>query len=264
MKAKSADFEFIAEILRSALSPDANATIQTALTRYQKRPSTRTKRKLVALMEREIRYAGSSDLAYFFRSVWKGDGGIPADKLILDVGKKLGVKLRPLGPPEAKLERLVKAVAEKELLKMEPEAQRQLFEEQRLGADRTRQVLAHLKRTAPVVSLPLLMRLIGQESVEKIVTAMVIRVIGAFVGRQGAQHLFQALATRFPWWADWIGPVAWGLSGIWLVYDIQGPAYRKTIPVLLYLGLIQMRETANDSEFEDEFDLDVSANDPEE
>ena len=45
-----------------------------------------------------------------------------------------------------------------------------------------------------------------------------------------------------PWWLQWIGPAAWTLSVGWTALDLQGPAMRKTIPIVLYLGLCSMRE----------------------
>jgi len=34
----------------------------------------------------------------------------------------------------------------------------------------------------------------------------------------------------------------WVLSGTWLAIDLQGPAYRKTVPICLYLGVVAMRD----------------------
>ena len=63
-----------------------------------------------------------------------------------------------------------------------------------------------------------------------------------------AEELFKNLAARFPWWAEWLGPIVWGLSLGWLAIDLQGSANRKTIPVLLYLGIVGLRDGPEDGE----------------
>ncbi|WP_279465177.1 hypothetical protein [Aeromonas veronii] len=73
-------------------------------------------------MDKQIRYYGSSDVAYAVRSVFSSssDGGISSLELIEDVCKKLKINLKHGGSMEGRLERLVSAVVEKELLSKKP------------------------------------------------------------------------------------------------------------------------------------------------
>jgi uncharacterized protein YaaW (UPF0174 family) len=77
--------------------------------------------------------------------------------------------------------------------------------------------------------------------VEGLIKRIIFGTIARIIGQQLAQRLFSFVAGRFPWWLAWIGPAAWSLSIGWTAFDLQGPALRKTMPIVLYLGLCSMR-----------------------
>lgn len=239
-----ADFEFIVGVLDSNVNFADDLGMQRALRAYRRNPSEENRRALTGLLEREYRYAGSSDLAYFARWATRREPGVAAQEIVSDVAGKLGVKLRMLGSFEAKLERLVKTVVEREITSMSEEEQQDLLLAHGAGQDVAKQVKKRLKRHGPAAVLPLLLTIVGAEASERIVTSMVVRQISWVLGREAARELVARLGARFPWWADWVGPLAWSVSGTLLTLDIQGPAYRKTIPVTLYLGLIGLRRHA--------------------
>lgn len=242
LSAADADLEFIIGVLRNPLAFSADHVMEEALSKYDRERSDDAKQALAKLIDREIRYAASSDVAYLVRWLWTDDAGIRPEKVLTDVARKLNVKLRSIGSFEAKLQRLVEAVVEKELLRMTPEEQQELLTSQGVGISKTEELLKHLKQKGPLTGVPLLISLAGREAGERIATALVVRVITVVVGRHAAAQLIRNLAARFPWWADWIGPAAWALTGAWVAHDLQGPAFRKTIPVTLYLGLIMLRD----------------------
>jgi len=96
--------------------------------------------------------------------------------------------------------------------------------------------------------LPLLLSVLGPEITATIVQGLAITTIAAFMGRKAAEELFKNLIARFPWWAEWLGPIVWGLSWGWLAIDLQGASNRKTIPVLLYLGIVGLRDGPEEGE----------------
>ncbi|MNP77743.1 hypothetical protein D3C76_1752300 [compost metagenome] len=49
------------------------------------------------------------------------------------------------------------------------------------------------------------------------------------------------MVKRNPW-LNALGPWMWALSAAWLAFDVQGPAYRKTVPICLYLGVVGLRD----------------------
>lgn len=241
-KASLADFELIVGQLDSNVNFADDLRLQRTLAAYRRYRSEKHKRALVELIEREYRYAGSADLAYFFRRIAGREPGPSVDQIIADVARKLDVKVRLIGSVPDKLERLTSAVVERGILKLSDEEQRRLFLEHGTGLEPTKELRRRLKRHGPVAALPVLLSALGPEAAEKVVASLMVRQIGRIVGRDGGRRVVERVATRFPWWVEWIGPVAWLTSGALLTIDIQGPAYRKTIPITLYLGLMVLRE----------------------
>ncbi len=80
--------------------------------------------------------------------------------------------------------------------------------------------------------------------VEGIIKNVIFGTITRLLGRQLSARLFEMVAARFPWWVRWVGPASWAVSIGWTVLDLQGPAMRKTIPMVLYLGLCSIRQRA--------------------
>lgn len=248
VKANVADFEFLVGTLDSYVNLSSDTKMREGLEELRDDASESMKMELSRLLEGEIRYAGSAELAYFCRWLFADEAGVSTDEIVGDVAGKLGVKLRMIGPTEAKIERLVKAVVEKQFLDLSPEQQREMLREQGIGKGVIDEILKRLKEHGKVAAIPILLQIIGREAVEKIVTTVVIRVIAGVMGRDAAKQLIMHLATKFPWWAEWIGPVAWGITAGWVALDVQGPAYRKTIPAMLYLGLVGLRDGPEDGD----------------
>lgn len=198
---------------------------------------------LLHTLEREIRYLGSSDIAYAFRKLWsdKQLAGVSVFEMIEDVSRQLKIKQKHFGTVEARLERLVRATAEKTFFKLSPEQQRELFEKAGVGKKQTEEFFEKLKGNK-VLFIPVLLAVAGPELTKDIVLGLAISVAAIYLGREGAKALLASLITKFPWWAEWLGPIVWGLSLGWLAIDLQSAAYRKTIPILLYLGIVGLRD----------------------
>lgn len=101
---------------------------------------------------------------------------------------------------------------------------------------------AFLARSAGVFALPMLIEAFNIVIVQGLIKTIIFGTIAKIIGSQLAGRLFAFLVARMPWWVSWIGPAAWTLSLGWTAFDLQGPAKRKTIPVVLYLGLCSLRE----------------------
>lgn len=241
-KAQDADYEFLIECLRSPINFCRDRELRTLYASFRQAPTAASRGALVSRIEHEIRYAGSSDLMYALRRVFADEAGVGVDEIVRDVARHLKVRLRPFGTPEARLRRLTMAVAERAVLKLSEEQQRELLSRHNVGPELQDEVIAQLKSKGKVAVLPALLAVLGRETVENLVPSIIISVLGPFIGHETAKKLIQALLARFPWWSEWLGPIVWGISGAWLAIDLQGPAYRKTIPALLYCGLISLRD----------------------
>lgn len=249
LKCDVEDYAILISQIDSYVNLTSDKELQGLLMSYAHEPSSSNKKALVEAVEREIRYVGSAEVAYAIRKVIKGEvpAGVSMREIIDDVSKKLKVAQRPLGSIEARLERLVKAAAEKTFLSMSPEQQRKLFEECGIGHEQQNEFFNRLKENKAAL-LPLLMLVLGPEVTAKLVQGLAVVTIAQFIGKEAAKKLIEQLATRFPWWAEWLGPIVWGLSLGWLAFDLQGASYRKTIPLMLYLGLVGLRDGPEDGE----------------
>lgn len=249
LKCDANDFSVLISQIDSYVNFSSDSELKELLAAYKKNATNDSKAALAKVVEREIRYIGSSDIAYAFRKI-KGDAypaGVSIHEVIDDVSKKLKVKQKLLGTPEAKVERLVKWTVEKTFFALKPEQQRELFEKAGVGKRQQDEFFEKIKNNKAHF-LPLLLSLLGPEITATIVQGLAITAMAAFMGRKAAEELFKNLAARFPWWAEWLGPIVWGLSLGWLAIDLQGAANRKTIPVLLYLGIVGLRDGPEDGE----------------
>ncbi|KRB79060.1 hypothetical protein [Noviherbaspirillum sp. Root189] len=243
MKCKAADYEFLVAQVDSYVNFSSDKELTCLLSAYQALKTDKRKLELSQILEREIRYLGSSEIAYAYRKYVKGNefGGVSAAEIVSDVSKKLKIKQKTLGTLEAKVERLVKYAAEKTFFSLTSEQQRELFTKAGVGKGKQEELLDKLKQNKARF-LPLLLSILGPEITAIIVQSLAVSAIAAFIGRKAAEELIKHLATRFPWWAEWLGPIVWGLSLAWLALDLQSAASRKTIPILLYLGIVGLRD----------------------
>lgn len=116
-----------------------------------------------------------------------------------------------------------------------------------LGVEKEK-AAAFLKRSAGVFALPMLIEAFNIVIVQGLIKSIIFGTIAKIIGQQLANRLFAFLVGRLPWWVNWIGPAAWTLSIGWTTIDLQGPAKRKTIPIVLYLGLCSMRPDRTENE----------------
>lgn len=235
---QSTDFAFLVQLLESQVNLSDGARLQAALTAYEADPEPATRRALEDVLEHEIRYAGSAELAFLARSLTGRPGGVPFREVVQDVARKLKVKPAALGTDRELLEDLVERYATQQFAELTPEAQREMLVS--LGVEREK-AAAFVKTSAGVFALPVLIEAFNAVVVQGLIKQVIFGTIARIVGQQLSRQLFGLLARGLPWWVSWIGPAAWTASLSWAVVDLQGPAYRKTIPVVLYLGLCSLR-----------------------
>ena len=192
-----------------------------------------------AALERELRYLGSSDLAYLWRRGMGREPGAAFRSIIRDTARFLKIPLANAGSERAMVRRLAEEYAVREFGALSPERQVELLGE--LGVGQA-QALGFLKRSAGVFAAPLLIEAFGRVVVQGLIKSVLFGMVTRIVGRQLATRLFTFMFARVPWWAGWIGPAAWTVSIGWAALDLQGPARRKTVPALLYLGMCVVRD----------------------
>ncbi|ARA91907.1 MAG: hypothetical protein D6685_10600 [Bacteroidetes bacterium] len=238
-----ADYTFLVALIQSPFNLTDDRRLQALLATYEQEGTEEARAALNRQLERELRYLGSADVAYFIRYVAGRDPGAPFQEIVRDVARALKVELPPLGTERDLLEHLVQEYATQQFARLSPEAQQNMLVS--LGVEQER-AAAFIRRSAGVFAVPALIQAFDLLVVQGLIKNIVFGTISRIIGRQLSQRLFGFLAGRFPWWLRWVGPVSWGVSAGWAFADLQGPAQRKIIPAMLYLGVCSLRERQED------------------
>lgn len=230
-----ADFGFLIGIIGG--SKERRLTV--LLDAMQDNDTAETRAALSDALEHEIRYYGSASVPYMVRKTFGAEPGASFSVIIRDAARKLKVRLTPLSTEREMIAELAQETATQQFAGLTSDEQQRLLED--LGIEREHAV-AFLKRSAGVFAVPAMIEAFGIIVVQGLIKTVIFGLIAKIIGAQLAARLLQFLVSRLPWWVGWISPATWTLSLGWVALDIQGPAMRKTIPIVLYLGLCVLRE----------------------
>ena len=242
---ESPDYHFLLGVIRSPISLTNDNRLKALLDAYEADPLEENKKKFTQQLEKDIRFLGSSDLMYVFRKMQGSEPEASFAQIIRDAAKALKIKIT-MGTEQEMMEELIEKYTTREFTKLPDEEKQKLLES--LGVDKDL-AAAFIKKSAGVFALPLMIEAFGSLVVNGLIKNVIFGLIGKVIGHQLAMRLFNFIMGRFPWWVHWIGPVAWTFSIGWTAFDIQGPSLRKTIPVVLYLGLCSIREKEGFQDF---------------
>ena len=234
-----ADFRFLAGVLESPVNLTNDSKFEALVADLEKEDSPENRADVNAEFESSLRYLGSSDLMYAFRSWTGSEPGVSFKEIVSDVAKALDVPTPRMATAREMVEQLATDYATQQFAGLSTEEQQKMLEE--LGVEKEK-AAAFLKRSAGVFALPMLIEAFNIVVVQGLIKTIIFGTIAKIIGSQMATKLFTFLVGRMPWWVSWIGPAAWTLSIGWTTIDLQGPARRKTIPAVLYLGLCSLRE----------------------
>lgn len=192
-------------------------------------------------LERKIRYLGSSDLAYYLRKGVGANPGAEFRSIIRDTARFLKVPLADRGTERDLLIHLAQEYTVDVFSTFSQAEQQQILES--LGVERER-AIAFLKKTGGIFAAPVLAQAFGILVVQGLIKTVLFGWTVRLIGVKLATTLFAFLFARVPWWAHTIIPGIWGISIGLTALNLQGPARRKTVPILLYLGLSCIRMDA--------------------
>ncbi|MEK6423217.1 MAG: hypothetical protein V4801_26810 [Burkholderia gladioli] len=241
-KCEQADLEQLSKILESYVSFTDDRKRKSLL--LQSAASNVTRKELLLLIEKQIRYYGSSDVAYIARQLIGKDAGVTPEELIKDVCEKIKVKIKMGGSVETLLERLVLSTVEKELAEKSPEELAAYFDTQGLNEKQKEAIFRKIESEGKLAALPALYAVLGEKVAMGIIQSIAISVLAAIVGKEAASALIKQLVSKLPGQA--LGPIIWAVSAAWVAFDLQSAAFRKTIPICLYLGIVSLRDGAED------------------
>lgn len=233
------DYRFLAGVMESPLNQTNDTRFEELVSALESEDSPENREEIEALFEEDIRYLGSSELMYVFRSLTGSERGVPFQSIVRDVARSLNVDANLLGSDREIVERLAEGYATQQFADLPADEQQKMLESLGVEAEKAK---AFIARSAGVFALPMLIEAFNIVIVQGLIKTIIFGTIAKIIGSQLASKLFAFLVARMPWWVSWIGPAAWTLSLGWTALDLQGPAKRKTIPVVLYLGLCSLRE----------------------
>lgn len=241
-KCEQADLEQLSKMLESCISFTDDKKRKNLL--VQSSASNMARKELLLLLEKQIRYYGSSDAAYVARQLVGKDPGVTSEELIKDVCKKVKVNIKMGGSVETLLERLVLSTVEKELAQKSPEELAAYFDTQGLSEKEKEAILRKIESEGKLAALPAFYAVLGEKVAMKIIQSIAISVLAAIIGKEAASALVKQLVSKLPGQA--LGPIIWAVSAVWVAFDLQSAAFRKTIPICLYLGIVSLRDGAED------------------
>jgi uncharacterized protein YaaW (UPF0174 family) len=239
------DLRFFVEELSSPLNFSCGDELMDKLKAYSQSNSPRDKSALCELIEQEIGYAGSSDIAYCWRRMWRKKGGVSFSETIADVANKLKVEVCKNDPLVTQLQDIGDAILLQNCENM-TSAQFNDFLTATVDGKLRREEILHQVKTKGMAVLPaILVRIFGKEFVKDLIMAIVLKTVTKYASKEAGKIVARELAKRAS--ASWIGPASWIVTIVWSLLDIQGPGYRNTIPIVLYLAVIALRENSDSS-----------------
>lgn len=173
-----------------------------------------------------LRQMGSHDIG----TVLRGGEGVAYDKIVFDVGKKLKAKVTQSNSVEANEEQILLKMFEDSLERMTEDEKRSIL----LSMGVKEGSIPYGPLAVAVVQN--LLRELGGFSIYR-TTVIVANLVSRSVLGSGLSFATNAALTRAV--GAILGPVGWIATGLWLAYDLAGPAYRKVVPAVIHVALLR-------------------------
>lgn len=236
-----ADYRFLVELLASGFNRSDDAGLRAALDRYDQDRSDANRAALDDRLERALGYLGAHDAAYALREATGQTPGVSINTTIAEAARALGMHAPEHGTPRERCERVVETHTLRTWRELPRDEQQRLLED--LGVERKRAV-DFVKTASGVYAFPVLIGAFNAIVVQGLIKTVIFGTISKIVGARISALLFGQLVARMPWWAAWLGPASVALSAGWTALELGGPALRKTVPAVLYIGLVSLRGAA--------------------
>lgn len=173
-----------------------------------------------------LREMGSNDIATFFR----GGDGVDYKEVVYDVGVKLKASVKEDVSVVKNEEAILKKLFADALDQMSDTEKRQLFQD--MGIKESD--IPWGKSGLALVQLT--MGQFGGFAVYRISVIVANMIARALLGK-GLSFAANAAITRSI--GAFLGPIGWIATGAWLLVDLAGPAYRKTVPAVVHMAMLR-------------------------
>lgn len=178
------------------------------------------------LIAKEIcEYGGNS-----FVNLFRGKG--PSYKeIVCDVADKLKAPYNQNQSIEKIEDSITLKILEKALEEMSDEDKQKLLKE--MGYKRNLDLVGPSLTNAFI----LIFRAGGFKSYQ--ISVIIVNAIAKLIFKKGLTLAGNAALTK--WLSILTGPIGWAVSGIWTAIDIAGPAYRVTVPAVIYIAMLRKK-----------------------
>lgn len=173
-----------------------------------------------------LREMGSNDIATFFR----GGEGVAYSEIVYDVGEKLDAKVSENASAPKNEQAILEKLFADALDKMSAAEKRQLFQD--MGINEMKIPWG----SSGALLVEVFMTQFGGFAVYRIAVIVANMVARALLGT-GLSFAGNILVTRTI--GTFLGPIGWIATGAWLLIDLAGPAFRKTVPAIIHMALLR-------------------------
>ncbi len=201
---------------------------------------------ILSLMDNHIRYFASADIASAYRSLINKAPYVSTHVMLDDIINKLKFNINKHLSEEDKLKRIVKEIVRKELKDAKPEDVEKMLNATDLNYSDISEVIHLIEKNDSDIVTTMIEHL-GHNITSGIVSSIIQKTILVVAGETALRVLAGQFLKRNPG-LQVLGPAIWVLTGAWIAFDLQGTAYRKTIPVCLYIGMKLISKDVEEAE----------------
>lgn len=230
-KLEKEDFLNISNRLKTNISFVNDKKRTQMISKMKKKPSN----ELISIVDKQIRYFASSDIASAFRKIKGAESHVSSDEMLDDIINKMEFNINKHLPLEDKFKRIVKEIVRKELVNTKPKDLEIMFKKSDIDyADIAEVIFLIEKDEGDIVET--MMENLGQNITTSLILTIIQRTILIIAGETALRIVATEFVKKNPG-IQMLGPAVWVLTGAWFAFDLQGTAYRKTIPISLYIGM---------------------------
>lgn len=177
----------------------------------------------ITLIEKELREFGGNSFINLFR----GEGP-EYDEIVFDVAKKFKISTSGISIPETE-ERIFCVILQKALDGMSEEERAEFFKTYSIDQK------TPLTGQALTAAMMAIFKAGGFKSYQLMLS--VVNAVWKFIFGKGLTLAANSALSKVL--SVLTGPIGWVITIIWTTLDISGPAYRVTIPAVLYVAMLR-------------------------
>ncbi|MDR2461305.1 MAG: hypothetical protein LBE38_11115 [Deltaproteobacteria bacterium] len=167
--------------------------------------------------------------------------GIRIEEVVNDAAKELGIKTKPFCSIEQRLQTIVESFVENNFTKLPVDSQIELLKKVNLPCDQITTIIDGVKNKKLSV-IPVLISAAGPTLTAIFVDALLTKLITKMISKKASDSIIKEVSSKLP--LKLLGPVMWWASTLWIANSLfLGPVKRKTVRVVLHLGLISLRNS---------------------